>query len=181
MNKMAKFGGMSSVKGLALIGGAALILTGGAGSLAYWNSTQSDAGGTVNAGTIQLGTQTCGAWKDQHNVDFDIATDKVVPGDVLTKQCTSTIAASGTNLHASLGITGFTRTGGTLPVTPAATYDVDGGGQVTTLSAADNGKTLTTNITLNIDNGPGGTLDNASKLQSAILSNYTVTATQTTP
>lgn len=87
-----------NAKGAIAVGAATLLLLGGGGTFALWNTSS-----TVNAGTVESGHLTAspftGSWVDQNGDAFAPATDSAVPGDVLTYTATSTISAEGQNLE----------------------------------------------------------------------------------
>ena len=51
-----------STKGALAAGGAAVLLLGGAGSLAYWTASGSVPGGSLTSGSMTLSSVTCGSW-----------------------------------------------------------------------------------------------------------------------
>lgn len=79
-------------------GGAALLLLGGAQTLAYWTAEGTATGTDVTAGTL---TMTDGACEDWLLDDGTAVTEGIVPGDTLTTTCTMTV--SGTGDHLALG------------------------------------------------------------------------------
>ncbi len=79
-------------------GGAALLLLGGAQTLAYWTAEGTATGIDVTAGTLTMTDGTCGDW----TLDGGGAvTEGIVPGDTLTTMCTMTVG--GTGDHLALG------------------------------------------------------------------------------
>jgi alternate signal-mediated exported protein len=77
----------STTKGSLAAVVAALLLTGGAGTLAYWNDTENVPGGPISSGQLDLGTPACGAgWVLDGGAT--LTTQLIVPGDTLTKTCT---------------------------------------------------------------------------------------------
>src|SRR5690606_2430497 len=98
-----------------------------------------------------------------------------VPGDVISKTCTYSIAATGDHLRATLAATGGAVTG-VLPLQIEDQEFTVGGTAVTEISEADHGETLTATISVTLP--LGATVDNTSKTQTATLSDYVVTATQ---
>ncbi len=90
-----------TTKGAIAAGGAAVLLMGGAGTLAYWNATDTVAGTSISSGHLTLDATACKGttgWKLDGNVAFDPTTDKLVPGDTLTKTCDVTVDVQGTHL-----------------------------------------------------------------------------------
>lgn len=89
-------------KGAVAAGGAAVLLLGGLGSLAYWNDSENVPGGTITAGSLTIGTVS-GTWSDNHShTNLDFTSFRMVPGDVLTYTATVPVTANGTNLKAKL-------------------------------------------------------------------------------
>jgi alternate signal-mediated exported protein len=179
-----------NVKGSLAAAAAAVLLLGGAGSLAFWNDSQTVTGTTVNAGELKLDASSCGTagWTVSNsvekvsNVAFDPATEKVVPGDVLTKTCNVQVTAVGKNLRAVLAATPPTATGSTMATADyqlSSTFTRDGQ-PLTSVKSTDVNKTIVATITLGFPIKAGVPADNASQLKNVVLSAVTVTATQAT-
>lgn len=123
-----------TTKGALGASAAAVLLLGGAGSLAYWTDGATVNGGEVNSGFLTLDNGTCDAsFVHGNGLARGTVVKKIVPGDVITKTCTFTIGADGDNLSATLATaetaTLFTKSGNTaeslsLPVD--YTYKLDG-------------------------------------------------------
>lgn len=97
MNKLTK---------AAIVGAAGIaLLLGGAGSLAYWNSSASLTGATITAGELTIAANNDGAWADA-NGPITLSSFRAVPGDVLTYTATFDVTAVGDNLTATVGLTG---------------------------------------------------------------------------
>jgi alternate signal-mediated exported protein len=170
-----------SYKGAAAAVAAGVLLLGGAGSLAYWSSTQDVPGGTINSGSLALSTPTCGAWsldtlETGPPVTFT-AGDPLVPGDVLTKTCTFTITATGNHLRATLGVTDTNFT----PVNDlsddldaTAVFTVGANPIPAEITEANNGNVVSAAITVTFDPDSG----NESQSKSTVLDAITVTADQ---
>lgn len=123
-------------------GAGAILLLGGAGSLAYWNDSTTVPGGDIQSGELSLGPcADGGAWVDVNNgnAPIDIAAFRIVPGDTISYTCDTTINATGDNLTAAL----------TADVTPAV------GGDAALAAALDTSVTATVGGTP-ITPGPGG-------------------------
>ena len=178
----------ATVKGALAAGTAGTLLLGGAGTLAYWNSTGSVGGGTINSGDLQLDASSCttAAWTVSNTVEgvtdaaFAVGTDEIVPGDVLKKTCNIAVTAIGANLRANLAVTNGATTGSTMSV---GAYSVAGsfklaGADVTSITDANNGQNIVATITVTFPIGT--TVDNTSKSKNIVLTDYTVTATQAT-
>lgn len=169
----------TSVK-IALAGSlGGVLLVGGAGSLAYWQENGTASGSAIGAGTLTLGPPNCGSgWTVNGTAPFVPATAKLVPGDTLVKVCSFAIAATGQNLHADITTVGGQDSGALGDkVTTTAAYTVDGETR-STVTDADNGKSLKATITLAF---PYGTLDNTSRGLTGAVSDYVVTLTQADP
>ncbi len=175
-----------TIKGVLAAGTASVLLVGGAGTLAYWNDSATVGGATFTAGDLKLDATSCASagWTVTNSVTqttavaFAPGSDKVVPGDVLKKTCTVGIVAVGKNLKADLGVTGGTSTASTMD---SGSFSVVGdfklGGQaLSTITSANTGQSVAATITVTVPRGTS--VDNASKLKTINLADYTVTATQ---
>jgi len=166
---------------IAAAAGGALLL-GGAGTLAFWTDTASVPGGTFTSGHLTLTPDTCAdtwvldALEDPPGVTFDPATDFLVPGDVLTRECTFTIGAVGTHLLATVAAAPPPTMTGDLAddlTVSAAVVEVNGA-PATEFTDENNGQTLTVGLTVTFD----AAADNTSQDVSAVLNDITVTASQ---
>ena len=153
---------------LAGVAGAGLLL-GGAGSLAFWNDTQTEDGGTVTAGTLNLLDRECTGWlSDPANENSTVALFEsflMVPGTKLTQTCTYGIKVEGV-LDAELSVNNdFNDDGSVLgqeiTVKPVFTVE-DGVGTVAgapdvngkwTFDEGDTGKVLRAVITVELPFG----------------------------
>ncbi len=170
-----------SYKGAAAAAAAGVLLLGGAGSIAYWSSTQDVPGGTINSGSLALSTPACGAWTlDNAEPAPPVAYtngDPLVPGDVLTKTCTFTITATGDHLRATLGVTDTSFT----PVNDlsddldaTAVFTVGANPIPAEITEANNNQVVSAAITVTFDPTSG----NESQSKSTVLDAITVTADQ---
>lgn len=179
----------TSVKAaLAGVAGAGLLL-GGAGSLAYWNDTETENGGTIESGTLNLLDQKCSGWVVDGSVTVPKETEDllgsflIVPGTKLAKTCTFDIKVAGV-LKAELSVdepdVDVSTLGNELTVTPAFRILTSTGlastGDVVAVTAGtgtwsfdqeDSGKKLEAVITVELpfDGDPiatGDQVDNAS-------------------
>jgi len=184
-----------TTKGALGLGAAAVLLAGGAGSLAYWSGDATLNGGSITSGSLALNSPSCdGAWKyAAGKAGAGTTVVKYVPGDVITKNCTFTITASGDNLSARLNTPAVSfpaaAAGSSRVLTPTADYKIGTAAAVNgdnTITSADNGKTVTAAITVTI---PFGSAESAStkvntndtQNLTSTLNAITVTATQVTP
>ena len=82
-------------------GAAAVLLLGGAGTLAYWSATATATGsGTITTGTLAIATSTppsCTAWTYSDGTPVN----QIVPGDIVTTTCTAYVTGSGDHLQAT--------------------------------------------------------------------------------
>jgi alternate signal-mediated exported protein len=170
-----------TIKGAIAAGSAALLLAGGAGSLAYWESSNSVGGGTIASGKLAL-TPVAGngTWKNGSNTINTIASYKIVPGDTLTYTKGFTVAASGNNLGATVAVDKSSISGGLLAAGGATvtTRVLKASSPVTTLSSADDNATLTAEVTVTFPSTVSGT---DFQTQSLDLSTVALKATQTVP
>jgi alternate signal-mediated exported protein len=164
---------------IAAAAGGALLL-GGAGTLAFWTDTATTPGGTLTAGSLSLTPDTCADdWvldtgEDVAGEVFDPATDTLVPGDVLTRECTFTIGAVGNHLRATVAAAPPPQIVGNPSLTvSAAVVEVDGA-PATEFTEANNGDSLTVGVTVTFDSGAG----NDTQGLVATLNDITITATQ---
>lgn len=82
---------------LATVGAAAL-LVGGAGTLAFWTDDGLSTGTDVTAGSLAVTDGVCGEW----TLDGGGAvTDGIVPGDTITTNCSLTVAGVGDHIALS--------------------------------------------------------------------------------
>ncbi|MCX6401331.1 MAG: alternate-type signal peptide domain-containing protein [Propionibacteriales bacterium] len=108
-----------STKGALAAGSAAVLLMGGAGTLAFWTADAEVDGISVTAGELKIVSDTCAdadwifdSGEDEASKVYE-AGDLIVPGDVLTKNCSFEVQATGEHLRANLDATAPVR-GGTL-------------------------------------------------------------------
>ncbi len=172
-------------KGIVAAGLGATLLVGGAGTMAVWTEGVTVGGGAINAGHMDLVTDAtntgCGAWTidtgESIPTTYTVG-DKLVPGDVLSRNCAYTISAVGNHLRATVATSAVNFSGtstdfaGNLHATVSA-LKVNG---VTATSFTDdnNGQALTATVSVTFDNTAG----NATENMTTVLDAITVTATQ---
>jgi alternate signal-mediated exported protein len=158
---------------------AAFLLIGGAGSLAYWQTSDTVGAGNVSSGRLALAGGDPGAWRLNGTPVADPTAVRVVPGDQLTWAGSFEIDAVGDNLQGTVGVTGGGSSGGLAAYvgTTAVDWTVDGATHDPTITAADDGKTLAVDVAVDFPFGSG--VDNASQDKVIDLSDVTVTITQT--
>ncbi|TQF69064.1 alternate-type signal peptide domain-containing protein [Rhodococcus spelaei] len=175
-------------KGAIAAGAAALLLAGGAGTMAAWNSTQSLGGGTVSSGKLTLSTvagSTGWKWVNGPQVGqaFNPASDLLVPGDQVAYNAVVAIGAQGKNLSAKLTADAASITGTNgldTALTNVVTADVDGtslptgAGGATVTSAQDN-KNVNVHVNFTLPTSVAGTTAQNGTVN---LSNFAVTLTQ---
>lgn len=156
-----------TTKGALALGGAAALLLGGAGSLAYWSDSQTVTGGSIVSGTLSLTQevgQTCTSWTlDAAGgpTAYTPGVTLVVPGDVITKACDYTVNATGAHLAATLSMDATSITGSndlSAALTPSAAYTL-GGSPVSTgqsITSADDGAVLNAQISVTFDSATTG-------------------------
>ncbi|MBA2953070.1 alternate-type signal peptide domain-containing protein [Nocardioides sp. MAH-18] len=179
-----------TTKGALAASAAAVLLLGGAGSLAYWNSTETVAGTTIGSGYLKLvptGSTACEGWKLDGETGFAPATDKIVPGDVLTQVCRFTVNAKGKHLKANFDVTTPTWNGAssagslTNELSVAADYQVGTNSYLaptkpTNVSIADNTNIVAT-VRVTFNEAAATNASNVAGGLSALLNDITVTAT----
>ena len=172
-----------STKGAFAAGAAGVLLLGGAGSLAYWTDAGTIEGSSITAGHLKLtaAVSGCGDWK-LNGATFAVGSERIVPGDTLSRHCDYVVDAKGTSLKAKVDISSPTATG-TLAggVTPSATYTVGLGNAVPAGTASPIKDGDSVGVDIKVDFPIGAAADNKyNKLTAltAALSDITVTATQ---
>ena len=169
---------------------AAVLLLGGAGTMASWNDSATVGGGAITSGTLSLtqeSGQTCTAWALDAaggGGAFVPGTTLVVPGDVITRTCTYTINATGEHLAANVGLAvpSFDETNALVSALDAtATYTLDPGtGAVAldddaALTDANDGDVLSAAVSVVFDAATTGT---TAQEMTATLDALTVSLTQ---
>jgi alternate signal-mediated exported protein len=97
-----------------------ILLLGGAGTFATWNSSATAQGASIVAGNLVVeASQDAGAWA-ANGSPISIADYRIVPGDVLTYTKTMKVGAEGDSLRATLALTDSSIT----PADPTKPADV---------------------------------------------------------
>lgn len=181
----------TTTKGAVAAGAAAVLLLGGAGTLAFWSDAATVNGGQVTSGSLSIDPVSCSpTWKyasgSAQNTDV---VQGIVPGDSIYKVCTFTVGAVGDHLSASptipatLAYTPANVPGSTLSLPVAATYTLNGnpfsGADV--ITEGNNGDTLAARIVVTFPFGNAASI-NANDTQgfTKTLDALTVNLTQTT-
>ena len=134
----------NTTKGALAAGAAAVLLMGGAGTLAYWTDSQSVASTSITSGNLALGTPTCSSWVYDGTSTTVV---KFVPGDVVSRTCSFSVTATGDHISASVTAPNAVNSG-TGPASSSATVTTAytlGGTAFTngsTITKNDDGKTL---------------------------------------
>lgn len=182
-----------STKGAVAAAAAGVLLLGGAGSLAFWTGSSSVPASTITAGELKLGAANCAGWTfvNAGGAAFDPATDRVVPGDSVTRLCTIPITAIGKNLSANLTLptANITKTPTDANFTASATYKVGTApgtaASKTTITSADNAANVYATITVTFPYGTDSTTNaqngNGTQKATAALDALAVVATQVAP
>ncbi|MDQ6526849.1 alternate-type signal peptide domain-containing protein [Nocardioides sp. LHD-245] len=104
-----------TTKGALAAGTAAVLLMGGAGTLAYWTDSATVAGTGVTTGHLKLINADCGdGWLVDAGTPDEfplVGATRLVPGDTFSQTCTYDVDAVGDHILAEVTIdegTGFT-------------------------------------------------------------------------
>ena len=170
-----------STKGALAAGSAMVLLTGAAGTLAYWTDEKSAEGTTIGAGHLKLGDPSCVGW----TLDDDAAylAQKLVPGDELTQVCTFNVDTDGDHLAATFDVSTPSLTGGAPLIEELdvnASYEVNDVAATVPAEIVD-GDVITATIVVTWDYGVEDNDSNVVPGLQAVLDDITVTATQTHP
>lgn len=122
-----------STKGAFAAGTAAVLLMGGAGTMAFWTADAEVGGVAVTAGELKIVEDDCDtavwtfdAQEDVPGKTYVPATDLIVPGDILTKTCSFEVQATGEHLRAELAVTNPALSGELAPsLTLVDSYTID--------------------------------------------------------
>ncbi len=182
MNKLAK-GALAGGLGIAL-------LLGGGATLAYWNDSVPVSGATITAGSLDVAPTGTPAWTVTNGSVVnkpitDIATFRMVPGDVLTYQAAYTVTAVGDNLkaQASLGTNSLTGDADLIArLTKTATVAVGAGAASAGPVAVVNGDQLNVTVTIawpfDTPAGTSPSLDNPAMGDAVSFESFNVVVTQ---
>lgn len=174
-----------TTKGAIATGAAAVLMMGGAGTLAFWTETVDVPGGTLESGHLEITGDTCTAgpgaapWELDGGADVTAAT-RIVPGDTVTKTCSFTIDGEGDHFeNVDLDITSVTWGGAndltTAIGTPTATFTGATDGPIADGDVISVDQLVTVEITATFPTTVTG--DDAEDLVAA-LNAVSVTATQ---
>ena len=178
-------------KGVIAAGAGVVLLVGGGGTLAYWTETETVPGGNINAGHMNLvpigADGGCDAWQLDNGEDAPFTYtngNPLVPGDVLTRECSYTVQAVGNHLRATVGVSDpvFNDADNVDPTNDDffdnLTVDVSdvviGGQTVSSFTEADDGEVLEATVTVTFNRAAGNNTEDLT----TVLENATLTATQ---
>jgi alternate signal-mediated exported protein len=189
MNKFLK-GGIAGAVGVVL-------LLGGAGTFALWNSSATTEAGTIAAGNLSvMASSTSGSWTVNGGTPRITMTGyKIVPGDVLVYTKAMSIIATGDNMVATLSIApaSITATSSSSPadvalaayLTKTAVLTATGAGISTgvapytvTAGAAGVSQNVSVAVTISFPKSETAGFENNTKLGSVNLTALAVTLTQ---
>ncbi|GAA4099470.1 alternate-type signal peptide domain-containing protein [Nocardioides kongjuensis] len=88
-----------TTKGALAAGTAAVLLMGGAGTLAYWTDSDTVTGSSITSGHLSLDASACQGttgWLLE-GAPFDPSTGTLIPGDTLSKTCNAVVNVKGTH------------------------------------------------------------------------------------
>lgn len=162
-------------------GGAAALLLGGAGTLAYWTAEGTATGTDVSSGSLTVTDGACGEWAYAPEDGGGPVTEGIVPGDVVVSDCTLTVTGDGDHL----GIDDVAVTAPTWAAENGLTAELTLGVGEAELDGAvvpETGVAVTGTHTLTVEataTFTGATATNASQNLTAALEDVTVTVTQT--
>lgn len=169
-----------TTKGALAAAGAAALLLGGAGTIAYWTATSDVPGGTIQAGELALEEISCGDWlydegEDTPGTAFESG-DLLVPGDILTKECSYTLTATGEHMRGTITADTTDITGDLAPsLDIEATFAIDEDAR-TEFTEADNEAVV--DVTVGVTFTDPGIEDNSTQGLQAVLDSIAVTAQQ---
>jgi alternate signal-mediated exported protein len=170
-----------SAKGVIAAAAAGALLLGGAGSLAYWTGSQAVSGGSFTSGYLQLNDNTCAtaSWKIDGGATY--TSQRIVPGDSLTKTCTFTIDGVGDHMTVSLDTAtpGWSATNTlTDDLAVTATFTGSVSGLLADPATIGKTETVTALITVTFDTASGNETNVPTAGLTAALTGVTITATQ---
>jgi alternate signal-mediated exported protein len=171
-----------TTKGALAAATAGVLLLGGAGSLAYWSDSDTVDGSAFNAGSLNLDPvegDLCNVWNldtgEPGGQPFVPGTDKLVPGDVVTKVCTFTVDAVGTHLRAGVEAVPGTNSGALLPdLTVAATALEIDDDPITEITEANDGDVLSVTVSVTFN----AASDNDTQTLAAVLDDIDIVTSQ---
>ncbi|WP_426246453.1 alternate-type signal peptide domain-containing protein [Nocardioides sp. LHG3406-4] len=158
MNKITK-GALAAVV-------AAVLLLGGAGTLAFWTDSQDVDAGSISTGHLSMVAVPgdTGTWTDITDggsaAISDLAAFNMAPGDTLQYARTFTIDAEGDNLTAGLSTSALTPPASDLAAWVSSTVSTSGTAAPAVVTSADDGATITVLVDVAFDPATPGKVAN---------------------
>lgn len=124
-----------ATKGAVAAAGAAALLLGGAGSLAYWTASQDAGTAAIASGKLTLSTPDCATnpgthgWQLDNGDAYNPGVTLLVPGDSISKICDMDLELEGDHIGATIEMDAASITGDPdldAELTPSAAFLVDG-------------------------------------------------------
>ena len=170
-----------STKGALAAAAAGALLLGGAGSLAYWTGAEDVPGGTFTSGYLRINDVNCAtaSWKLDGGTDY--TSQRLVPGDQLTKTCDFTIDGVGDHMTVTLDTAtpGWSSSNAlTTDLSVAATFVGATSGTLADPAVVEKDETVTATITVTFDTASGNETNVPTAGLDAVLDDVTITATQ---
>ncbi len=171
-----------STKGALAAACGGVLLLGWAGSLAYWTDGTNIDGETFGSGHLQLTGDTCGAavWTLDGGATY--GSQRIVPGDTLTKTCEFTVEGVGEHLGVTLDTAtpGWTASNAlTSALTVSAVFEDADNHAIVDGAVVDADETVTATVTVTFGSGATNASNVTPNGLSAALEDVTITATQT--
>lgn len=172
-----------TTKGALAAVAAGVLLSGGAGSLAYWHAQQDVGSASIDSGHVTLSAPDCTTapnhgWQLDNGDVYTPGTTVLVPGDSISKICTMTLDLVGDHIGADLSIdtAALTADGTTLAaeLAPSATFTVDGGAYAPITNPGSHTIKAVVSVAFNGPAATNGSMDGAVNLDA-----INVTADQT--
>jgi alternate signal-mediated exported protein len=185
MNKLTK-GAIATAAGV-------ILLMGGAGTLASWNSSATaGTSQSISSGSLGVTSAGSGTWKNAAGTTITPSSYKITPGDTLSYTQTFNLAATGDNLLFTVGASAGAVTAATsgaadlalaAQVNSTASFAVTGSNiaastSPSTYKVVSNSGTSTVTITMTLQ-FPYAAATNSSQLGSITLGAGAITLTQT--
>ena len=171
-----------STKGALAAGVAAVLLLGGAGTLAFWNDTDTLDGGTIESGSLTLSDVDCAdTWTEGADADVQL----LVPGDTVTKACTGDLTLTGDHIEATVTLDDASVAAAEAAFNDAAPDAVDGDAVDITASLTGGGTVSESgpiSVTITVTWPYGTVADNESQgVSTTALDGLVVNAVQVNP
>ena len=176
-------------------GGAAVLLLGGAGTMAYWTAQGTATGTALVSGTLEATDGSCTAWEFDESDGGDGTVDGlvggepadilIVPGDTVVTACTVTVKGTGDHLKVTADLDSEPSFVETTPLAAALAPEVEvvsvlvGDVDVTTTGVdLSDGAEVDLVVTVTVQFPYGDAPDDTTKGLTATLDDLTITVTQ---